>query len=138
MKVWKVVDGNLNKYDKVLSHRNQFNIINIFWNVQITIGQKQAKESGPQLSQLKHWGIDSLDIFCQDVDDDLIINTPFIVTPTILHHSQAKTINFDHEWSWWLVKSISNTMMDSMLQSSPEMDRFKDVITQWSADQVEN
>ena len=81
--------------------------------------------------------MDSLDIFCQDVDDDLIIIIPCIVTPTILHHSQAKTINFDHEWSWWLVKS-SNTMMDSMLQSSSEMDRFRVVITQWSADQVEN
>ena len=43
--------------------------------------------------------MDSLDIFCQDVDDDLIIIIPCIVTPTILHHSQAKTINFDHEWS---------------------------------------
>ena len=38
-------------------------------------------------------------LVCQDADDDLIINVPFIVTPTILHHSQAKTINFDHEWS---------------------------------------
>ena len=64
MKVWKVVDGNLNKYDKVLSHRKQFkNQINIFWNVQITIGQKQAKDSGPQLSQIKHWVLGSLDIF---------------------------------------------------------------------------
>ena len=82
--------------------------------------------------------MDSFIYFCQDVDDvDLIIIIPFIVTPTILHHSQAKTINFDHEWSWWLVKS-SNTMTDSMLQSSSEMDRFRVVITQWSADQVEN
>ena len=29
-------------------------------------------------------------------------------------------------------------MTDSMLQSSSEMDRFRVVITQWSADQVEN
>ena len=29
-------------------------------------------------------------------------------------------------------------MMDSMLQSSSEMDRFRVVTTQWSADQVEN